>query len=145
MKIKHYLAILFIFLCCNHHLDVVDAWTKLCPQSNLRELCKCSPGEQCCLCPNPRPIMSHTHWTDGINDESSGNPCSKMVSPNGCTVGGICPPCGGSNRAFTNAECVDEPSCSRLGLTRALCSAFDDIRHRYVKRLHEQCLIYHRN
>ena len=144
MIIKRYLSI-FVLIYCHPQTDVVETWTKLCPQSNLNELCKCSPGEHCCFCPNPRQPLSDKHWSRGNNAEMFGNPCSAMVSSNGCTVGGICPPCGGLNLAFTNDIRVDEPVCAGLGLTRTLCSVFDNIRYRCANRLHKYYLWFSRH
>ena len=115
--------------------DLVEAWTQLCPQSHLNELCKCSPGEQCCFCPKPKATISHQHAAEGLLEMiappgDAGNPCSAMVIPNGCTVGGSCPSCNGMRREFTSDICVDEPSCPRVGLTRTICSTFADIRAR---------------
>jgi len=115
--------------------NLAQGWTQLCPQSHLNELCKCSPGEQCCFCPKPKARISHGHVAEGLMEmisppSESGNPCASLVIPNGCTVGGTCPSCNGIRREFTSDVCVDEPSCPRVGLTRTICSTFADIRAR---------------
>lgn len=134
MNLIHFLLALILYV--NFTKDLVQAWTHLCPQSHLNELCKCSPGEQCCFCPKPRASISHSHVAEGLEmigrPGEPGNPCSALVIPNGCTVGGTCPKCNGISREFTSDLCVDEPSCPRVGLTRTICSTFADIRHRYV-------------
>ena len=117
--------------------NFAQGWTQLCPQSHLNELCKCSPGEQCCFCPKPKARISHGHVAEGLMEmiappSESGNPCASLVIPNGCTVGGTCPSCNGIRREFTSDVCVDEPSCPRVGLTRTICSTFADIRARYI-------------
>ena len=131
-------AVLYLFafiLYVNLSKDIVQSWTHLCPQAHLNELCKCSPGEQCCFCPKPRPTITHQHVAQGLLElippqVDPEDPCSSLVIPNGCTVGGTCPSCNGVRREFTSDLCVDEPSCPRVGLTQTICSTFADIRSR---------------
>ena len=135
-SMNHILLALAFVLCANFlDADRAVAWTHLCPQEHLNELCKCSPGEQCCFCPKPRAAIGHGHVAEGLlenlsNPGSPDNPCSSIVIPNGCTLGGTCPSCNGVRREFTSDLCFDEPSCPRIGLTRTICSTFADIRSR---------------
>jgi len=84
------------------------------------------PGEKCCFCPKPKMIISHP------------SPCEPLVIPNGCTKGGICPPCQGRYslaRKYTNDICIDDPSCvgmTGFGLPQfaTVCSQFADVRSR---------------
>jgi len=119
----------FAFVFCISFLSnyYTSAWTNLCPQEHLNELCKCSPGEQCCFCPKPRPLIAQEELAPV---GAPGNPCASLVIPNGCTVGGTCPSCNGVRREFTSDVCVDEPTCPTIGLTRTICSTFADIRSR---------------
>ena len=125
----------FGFVFCISFLSdyYTSAWTNLCPQEHLNELCKCSPGEQCCFCPKPRPPVVGGAPLAPVGPP--GNPCESLVIPNGCTVGGTCPSCNGNQREFTSDVCVDEPTCPTIGLTRTICSTFADIRSRLVSKV----------
>ena len=125
--------LLAVFICIVFIKHAVEGWTQLCPQTNLQQACKCMPGERCCFCPKPKMSISHQHVASGVSEIISANssPCSALVIPNGCTVGGVCPACNGLKREFTNDICVDDPSCTSMALSTTVCSQFSDVRYRY--------------
>ena len=134
---EHLYFIATLFLCFALNVFVINGWTHLCPQTHLQLACKCMPGEKCCFCPRQKIIMSHQHVANGLPEviENDASPCSPLVIPNGCTVGGVCPPCNSVGRQYTNDLCVDDPSCSSMnGFGDAqfatLCSQFADVRSR---------------
>ena len=131
--------IVSIFLCIFLSINYVEGWTQLCPQTHLQLDCKCMPGEKCCFCPKPKMIISHRNVAISEIDNSHSNPCEPLVIPNGCTKGGVCPPCQGRyslERRYTNDMCIDEPACVSMtgfGLPQfaTVCSQFADVRRRY--------------
>ena len=142
MLSKYIIATIVIYLIAN--AVEIKGWTNLCPQTNLQLDCKCQPGEKCCFCPKPKMVLKHQHVAHGMTEVIGSHPslvsepCSPLVIPNGCTKGGVCPPCPGMvayNRRYTNDICVDEPVCSSMagfGLPQfaAVCSQFADVRYR---------------
>lgn len=127
-----------IFICSVLSICYVEGWTHLCPQTNLQLDCKCHTGEKCCFCPKPKILVSHQHAAKGGLEVTDTNPCEPIVIENGCTKGGICPPCpkfSPLDPKYTNDLCVDEPNCgSMAGVGQlpwaTICSQFADVRRR---------------
>ena len=134
---EHFYLIVTFLLCFFLNVSVTKGWTHRCPQTHLQLSCKCMPGEKCCFCPKPKIVIGHHHVSNGLSKviENGDSPCSPLVVPNGCTVGGVCPPCNSLGRQYTNDLCVDDPSCSSMtGFGSAqfvtMCSQFADVRSR---------------